>query len=243
MGLLRDRLRLGDELADLTRGERQGIGFRRPVSTSSASRASSAVLASSRSRWERAATASAALREAASPAPLASTLAISRILLASSAAARTMMACCAARSVRSPVVPATSSVDAVISSVEAAISWAIAAASAAVPWIVSTRTRSCRTIAKMLWVSMSLLSLRDSCSLIERRSPWDTRWAIAAARPAGLSTWLMKRRRRNHLTTIAPAATSSSPGTSALGTERHARRCAAAGRSRPGARPRRSRRP
>ena len=206
-----------------------------PWSTSSASRASSAVLASSRSRCERAATARAALRVAASPAPLASTLAISRILLASSAAARTMIACWAARSVRSPVVPATSSVDAVISSVDAAISCAIAAASAAVPWIVSTRTRSCRTIAKMLCVSMSLPSLRDSCSLMERRSPCDTRCAIAAARPAGLSTSLMKRRSEEPGHDDGAAGHEQQARHQRPGIERHSRPRAAAERSRPGA--------
>ena len=48
---------------------------------------------------------------------------------ASSAASRTISACWLARSVSSPVVPATSWVDAVICWVEAAISSAMAAAS------------------------------------------------------------------------------------------------------------------
>ena len=106
-----------------------------PRATSSARRASSVLLASRRSRWLRASCASDAFRAAVSTAPAASTLAISRMRAASSAAARTVSACWLARSVRSPVVPATSSVEAFICSVAAAICCAIEAASPAAPWI------------------------------------------------------------------------------------------------------------
>ena len=107
------------------------------------------MLVSSRSRCERASRASAAFRSAAWVAPAASSWAMSRIFPASSAAARTTTACWLARSVRSPVVLATSCVEAVISWVEAAISSDMAAASWACWRMVPTRSRSLSSIAAM----------------------------------------------------------------------------------------------
>ena len=154
-----------------------------PASTSSVSRPSSAVLASSRCLCDRATRASEAFRSAACTAPAASSWEMMRILPASSAAARTIWACWLARSVRSPVVLATSSVEAVICWVEAAICCAIAAASEEAFWMARVRSRSDATMPATLDSSWLLPYRADplpSNPPVER-SPCATRAATRSA--------------------------------------------------------------
>ena len=175
-------------------------------SVSSASRPSSAVLTSSRSRCPRASRARARvplrrLERPPPPAPGRSRGSCRR----PAAAARTTAACWLARSVRSPVVPATSWVEAVICWVDAAICCAMAAASCACCRIVPTSSCSLATIATI-----------ERGQRVLPRSPGPAR--ARSGRPAP-PAW----RPRSPSRSAAPAGSTKSRTSELLDQQRHRR--------------------